>query len=38
MVVVSRAWFETSKPNPRDSLLNAGDADDRDEFDDILDG
>jgi len=36
VVVVSRDYFEARKPNLRDYLLNAGYAEDHDEFDDAL--
>ena len=36
VVVVSLDYFEASRPNLRDYLLNAGYAEDHDEFDDAL--
>jgi prevent-host-death family protein len=36
VVVVSRDYFEARRPNLRDYLLNAGYAEDHDEFDDAL--
>lgn len=36
VVVVSRDYFETHKPNLRDYLLTAGYAEDHDAFDDAL--
>ena len=36
VVVVPRDYFERSRPNLRDFLMNAAYADDHDEFDDVM--